>query len=249
MKLVDMSGKRYGSVVAIAPVGVCSSRDAKWLFACDCGNSFSANGYPFRSGSRIDCPSCAANRSRLASISHGMTNTPEYEAWVGIKTRCTNPNTLSYKSYGGRGIRVCERWLISFDAFLSDMGARPSPTHSVERLDVNGDYSPANCTWATDIEQANNKRTTIKVDGVPLAYLARAADVKYKTLYKRVKRGRLAHDICGPQSITLSHDGIVDTISGWSKRTGIKASTITMRVNKYGWPVSRALTQGVVPCM
>lgn len=245
---IDMTGRRYGSVVALRPVGSCVSRDTKWEFRCDCKFVFSASGYDFRSGKRTDCPNCAAERSRKASITHGMTDTPEYRTWTDIKTRCYNTGRPEYPNYGGRGIRVCQRWLDSFDAFLSDMGERPSDRHSIERIDNDGDYAPGNCKWATAREQANNRRVTVKVDGAPIADLARSTGIKYGTLHARATRGRRNHHPTEPQVLTLEHNGVVDTISGWSKRTGIKPSTITMRVTKYGWPVEKALTRGAARC-
>lgn len=89
---------------------------------------------------------------------HGMTHTREYKIWHGMTRRCTSKNLKSYKNYGGRGIKVCERWQESFMNFYADMGRRPSPMHSVERLDNNGDYEPSNCVWATPLEQSINKR-------------------------------------------------------------------------------------------
>ncbi len=244
----EMAGRRYGSAVAVRRVGACASGDLKWEFICDCGQLFRANGYYFRSGKCRDCPKCAAQRARKSSITHGMTNTVEYRTWSDIKSRCYNIARNAYQNYGGRGIRVCDRWLDSFDAFLSDMGNRPSRNHSIERIDVNGDYSPDNCKWATRQEQANNKRVTVRVDGVPIAEISRSTGIKHGTLYTRATRGRRCHPAIGPQVMMLEHDGIVDTIYGWSTRTGIKPTTITMRVTKYGWPVGKALTKGATQC-
>lgn len=131
------------------------------------------------------------------STIHGHTRggkaTPEFRCWNHMLSRCFNPNVENYKYYGGRGITVCERWRNSFEAFLSDMGPRPTLKHSIERNKTDGNYEPANCRWATKAEQSRNMRsnrmvefqgkTMIFGDACALAGIARL------TVFQRLKRG------------------------------------------------------------
>lgn len=245
---IDMTGARHAAVVGVCQVGICSSGDTKWQFRCDCGDRFDASGYAVRIGRIISCPKCSAKRSALASTKHGKTNSIEFSTWVDIQSRCYNKNRPEYESYGGRGITVCSKWLASFSAFMDDMGARPSPKHSIDRIDNDGNYEPANCRWATRVEQANNKRNNVllEINGQikTIAHWAKEAGVTYASVYARHLNGVTGAALLESSAQKLMHGGITDSVSGWSKRTGIKQSTISMRINKYKWTVDRALTEG-----
>lgn len=245
---IDMAGKRYGNAVAVCDVGRLSSADRKWRFLCDCGAQFEANGYAVRSGKVVDCPACASSRVAAASRIHGQSNTTEFAIWTGMHTRCYNSARPEFKGYGARGIVICERWRTSFENFLADIGPRPTPAHSVERIDNDGIYEPSNCRWATPAEQSRNKRNNVKltIDGVELTISdwARHFGVKVSTACLRHKQGLRGEALFKTTVQQLTHEGVTDTLAGWSRRTGIKKTTIGMRINHYHWPVQRALTKG-----
>jgi len=124
---------------------------------------------------------------------HGLAATPEYKVWVGMKRRCENPKAANYPRYGGRGIRVCQRWLDSFEAFLDDMGKRPDGNHQIGRIDTTKGYEPGNCRWVTVGEQAKNRRNTLVVEAygrtMPVSDWAREYGVKSTQIISRLRRG------------------------------------------------------------
>lgn len=157
------TGQRFGRLLVIRPISAPAGMTGQfWFCRCDCGNTHSVRGGDLRrkKDTTFSCGCYRRDRGGRLNRSHGMTGTPEYRTWLGVLKRCNCPDAPGYQHYGGRGIRVCERWA-SFDCFFQDMGPRPSDDHSIERRDVNGHYEPANCTWATITEQSRNKRDTI----------------------------------------------------------------------------------------
>lgn len=156
-------------------------------FECYCGNIFVTQLNKVKYG---DVKSCGCAMSGFHNTKHGCTKTPEYAAWGKMKSRCYNVNDKRFITYGKRGIIICERWLHSFELFLSDMGKRPSPKHSIDRIDNNGNYEPSNCRWATVKEQAINKTSTLyityKEQTKPMLEWASLFGLQYTDLYRRV---------------------------------------------------------------
>jgi hypothetical protein len=138
-------------------------------------------------------PTPPSQRTHGHSFVNGRAS-PEYNAWSGMKSRCINPNVKSFHRYGSRGIRVCDRWLNSFENFLDDMGPRPSPQHSLDRYpDNDGNYEPGNCRWATIEEQAGNRSNSgiVSFSGEKLTVreLSRRTGIPYPRLKNRIARG------------------------------------------------------------
>ena len=133
-----------------------------------------------------------------------LWNTPMYRRWYNMKSRCENPKNEKYRLYGGRGITLCERWQV-FENFLQDMGHPPSPQHTLDRIDVNGPYSPENCRWATAREQSNNTRFNVRLDGKTLAEHARELDITPEALRYRLSKGLDKKDVLSPEKRRKKH--------------------------------------------
>lgn len=159
----DLAGRPFGRLTVIRfvehrrrPSG---SIAYKWLCRCECGKERIAVAGDLNSGHTQSCGCLQRERTSGAATKHGFSGgrLPEYVLWLGMRRRCDNPSHVGYKNYGARGIQVCERWN-DFTLFLADVGRRPTPQHTLDRINNDGNYEPGNVRWATRIEQAANSR-------------------------------------------------------------------------------------------
>lgn len=193
---IDLTGKRYGRLVVIkAGIRRTPSRGMYWLCKCDCGVEKEITAQALKNGSTLSC-GCYSKELATNTVIHGHNrrNKPRsmtYRSWDKMMQRCYNHNAKEYKWYGGRGISVHPDWH-EFSVFLRDMGERKSKNESIDRIDVDGNYEPRNCRWATAIEQANNTQRNVFLEyngeKKTIAELAREYHIKYDTLFYRIQK-------------------------------------------------------------
>lgn len=195
----DLTGIRSGRLVALEVVD--RKKGGMWLCRCDCGTTTVVVAQDIARQSTKSC-GCLSREVKAARLTkHGDCGSPEYRSWKGMLNRCRNPGATGFKNYGGRGIKVCERWH-SYENFLADMGRKPAPKYSLDRIDCDSDYTPDNCRWATPTEQSRNRRGFVKLNealakriremarnGVPRMVIARSIAQDAETV-RSVLRGR-----------------------------------------------------------
>jgi len=159
---MDLVGQKYGRLTVLEEVPKPDSLKGKyrryWNCKCDCGNEKTVEHGRLRCGMTKSCGCLSIETVRDRSITHNMSSSSEYQCWSTMKKRCYNPNSHKYKDYGARGILVCDRWLNSFENFIEDMGLKPSPGHSIDRVYNEKGYFKDNCRWANHRQQAINRR-------------------------------------------------------------------------------------------
>lgn len=190
MAIKDVTGVRHGSLVAVKPVSRTGSESYRWLWTCDCGGTKVLHTHSAKATGHCGC---RTHENLVAgNTKHGAAATTVYKAWAAMKDRCLNPNNEHYVDYGGRGIAVCERWSLSFQNFIDDMGARPAGM-TIERINNSGNYEPGNCRWATRKEQQRNRRTNIyyEIGGVSKCLMewCEFYKIRYQTVRRRLSAG------------------------------------------------------------
>jgi hypothetical protein len=193
----DLTGQRFGRLVALRKYEI-PSKVTRWVCVCDCGNETRSFKTALKRGQAQSCGclrrelSSQAAKLRKTNLKHGLSKTPEYGVWLTMRRRCDDPNVEKFQQYGGRGIKVCERWQ-KFENFISDMGRRPGPEFSIERLDNDGNYEPSNCRWETVQEQSYNKSTTrllsYKGQEITVHQASKVAGIPKNNIFARLYRG------------------------------------------------------------
>lgn len=186
----NLIGRTFGHLTVTRQI---DAHPPTWECVCECGTVRISRTKPLtRRGGIRHCGCKTKERQRHASTRHGLSQSTEHAIWRGMRSRCLIPSAGNYVNYGGRGITVCERWN-TFENFLTDMGLRPSPSHSIERINNDGPYCPDNCRWATASEQHRNTRRTkwIEFEGQTrsLAEWAELRQIADTTIDERLKRG------------------------------------------------------------
>lgn len=200
MKIVDITGQRFGRLVAISRAGAIDGT-ALWLCKCDCGNEKKIRLTNLKQGTKscgclnVEIAPERGKKSKLGERSkkHGDFGTKLYGVWAGMKRRCLNPNTHYYREYGGRGIKVCDEWMeyLGFKEWAMQNGYSEGLT--IDRIDVNGNYEPSNCRWTTMQEQQRNRRDNVRLEYQGHVYsgdeIAEITGLKVRTIRGRIERG------------------------------------------------------------
>lgn len=187
---VDLSGRRFGRWSVLVPTDERGADESiKWLCVCDCGNTgkISSNSL-LQNGSN----SCGCLRKEIHST-HGMSKTRQYRCYMSMMKRCFDTKNERYKDYGGRGVTVCDKWNRGFEFFWEDMRKSYNNNLTLDRINVNGNYSKENCRWSTPKQQSNNTRNNIKItyngETKTISEWAEILNIKTNTLRCRYKRG------------------------------------------------------------
>jgi hypothetical protein len=199
-----MIGQTFGQLTVINNPNITKGGKRYWECECSCGRVILVPTGNLKSGNSSQCRACGNKNRKTKPRKHGETKTRLYRIWTSMKSRCSNPVTINFHRYGGRGIKVCDEWEKSYESFRDwALSSGYSDNLSLDRVDNDGDYEPDNCRWATRKEQSENMYTA--------------------------------------QLITFN--GETHCLAGWARKLGFSKSTLTARINRYGWPIERALTE------
>lgn len=199
MKLIDLTGQQFGYLKVIKRLeNDTKTNKSRWLCKCVCGKEINVSGDNLRSGGQKSC-GCQQHNGSL----NGLSKSPLYQVLKGMRVRCNNKNNNAYKNYGGRGIKVCDEWLNKENGFLNfynwSMNNGYEKGLTIDRIDVNGNYEPSNCRWATMEEQCNNKRNnhiiTINDETHTLTEWANIYRINSKLLERRIKGGFMTDNL------------------------------------------------------
>lgn len=194
----DITGLVVGRLTVVRFSRINNSGRASWICVCQCGNEREVRSEKLLDKKR-PTSSCGCYAKEVSAKNgrethtHQKSHSPEYYSWQGMKRRCEDEGVRGYERYGGRGIKVCDRWRNSFEAFYEDMGPKPGKTHTIDRIDNDGNYEPGNCQWATKKTQSRNTRTNVFVTYqgrvVSFVELCEISGKSRSTIKNRLNRG------------------------------------------------------------
>lgn len=194
MRKLDLIGDNFGRLTVVSegtPERSPSRSHTTWICVCECGAELQVRTNSLRSGMTKSCGCYRSDKLKERDTGRSK-NLSEYSSWSHMKYRCNSKSSADYDDYGGRGIKVCDRWNESFAEFLSDMGAKPTPSHSIGRIDNDGDYNKDNCRWETNWQQSRNKRSSVLIEyngeTMVLQDWADRIGIHWVTLYERLQR-------------------------------------------------------------
>lgn len=244
----NLSGLKFGRLT----VETFSHRDEcggyQWLVVCECGTRKTVAASNLR-GSTKSCGCLKRELDKAKLVTHGKSGSRTHRAWKSMLARCYTPSATGFQNYGARGVKVCEKWRTSFEAFLQDMGEVPEG-FTLDRVDVNGDYEPENCRWATRKQQGRNKRNNrvlIGGGGTTLVEAAEASVMPYDAIRARLNRGwSLSAAVSAPRntkmfSRKIKAGGVEKTIAEWAATLGMSPRSLRLRLEN-GWSEHDAVT-------
>lgn len=250
MILNNLIGKKFGRLIVLERSND-KGRRVKWLCSCDCGGTKEVVSDQLMSGKTKSCGCLKKEAIASVNFSHGMAKSREYKSWSHAKARCNNPNDAKYPLYGARGISMCSEWESSFERFLTDMGCAPV-TATLDRIDVNGNYEPSNCRWATVKQQANNTRANIVVSAFgftgTLKQTAEHFGVDYKMIHARITRGMCIESAIKmpiKKANQVTFNGFTGSLKEVSEHFGASYGFIRQRISRYGDTLEDALKKTI----
>lgn len=252
-KFVDLTNQRFERLVAKEVV----RKNGRIFYKCDCdcGNTKVISANSLRTGKTRSCgcynKEVYERTAKTRALKHGKSKSKLIGVHNGIKQRCLNPNNRSYGNYGARGITICDDWLDfkTFAEWAYSSGYEEGLT--IERIDVNGNYEPSNCTWLTASEQSDNKQNTIRLEykgkTQTLNQWAKEIGVSRTTLDARLRQGFpiekvLSKNLAYKNSKLYTYNGKTQTLSQWAKEYNTPYATLWSRINEHGWTIEQALT-------
>lgn len=195
-KFKDLTGLKFGFITVVAFAGG-DGNGANWLCRCDCGRESTRKSSALRYVKSCGCKNNRRCTANLQRVRHGQSREVYYKAWQGMHERCSRPAHRSWKHYGGRGIRVSEKWE-TFEGFWEDMGSAYEPGLQIDREDNNGNYEKSNCRWVTGKVNCNNRMNSIRIFGLAISEITELFGLSKHTVYRRMKAGWSDEQILTP---------------------------------------------------